>query len=398
MLKTNTYTNFTELPDHSLSFLDNAEKTNFFLGKGWFENFSSNTLTSDSHIHIYCVDEVSDTTQTRAVLFMRSPGGQAGSLSKKVFSGAKSIASMTAHQSIYFAPIIDESYPDREKLIYALIKSICDDDHQWNLIDINFMNRRSQIFHDVTKALNQCGMQVRHYDYVPNMYEDLSGMTFKDFIASRPSMVRKTYMRKSRKLKKSNAVRFELISAGNVEKAIEDYIVIHDNSWKEEEVFPEHDPGVIRKAASSGNLRMGLLYVDDRPVAVQVWLVSSNKATIYKLHYDADYHQQSVGAILTLHMFEHMIDVEHINEVDFGIGDEEAKSLWLKNQRPLCGIVAFNINTTGGVVALSRFTASDMLVHTKQKLKPVLSPIKHQLSHANTTSSKALSEKDCHIR
>jgi hypothetical protein len=192
-------------------------------------------------------------------------------------------------------------------------------------------------------------------------------------------MVRKTYMRKSRKLEKSNDVRFDLITSDNLDKAIADYKIIHDRSWKEDEIFPDHDPGVIRTAAAAGSLRMGLLYVDDKPVAVQVWLVSSGRATIYKLHYDSDFHQQSVGAILMLRMFEHMIDIEHIKEVDFGIGDESAKSLWLKDQRSLCGMVAFNTKTAGGLFALSKFTASGMLVNSKQKLKPLLLPIKQRL-------------------
>ena len=129
---------------------------------------------------------------------------------------------------------------------------------------------------------------------------------------------------------------------------------------------------------------MGLLYVDDKPVAVQVWLVSSGRATIYKLHYDADFHQQSVGAILMLRMFEHMIDIEHIHEVDFGIGDENAKSLWLKKQRPLCGIVAFNPKTSGGLIALSRYTASGLIDKTKQKIKPLLMPLKQQLTKSTS--------------
>ncbi len=386
MLKPTVYKSFAELPDHSLSFLADIEKENFYLGKGWFENFSANTLTAESSTHIYSIEETGSTTKTRAMIFMRSPGGQNGSLSEKLFSGPKTIASMTAHQSIYFAPSIIGSDKDQEHIIDTLIQSICEDSHSWNLIDFNFMDKNSLVYQNITTALKNCGMHVHHYDYRPNIYEDLTGMTFKDYVASRPSMVRKTYMRKSRKLEKSSDVHFKLVTSDTKElaKAISDYKIIHDKSWKEDEIFPEHDPGVILKAAQAGSLRMGLLYVDDKPVAVQVWLVSSGRATIYKLHYDADFHQQSVGAILMLRMFEHMIDIEHIHEVDFGIGDENAKSLWLKKQRPLCGIVAFNPKTSGGLIALSRYTASGLIDKTKQKIKPLLMPLKQQLTKSTS--------------
>ncbi len=369
MLISTVYNSFAELPSHSLSFLSGIEKNNFYLGKSWFENFSTNTVTADSHVHIYCVEENGDVPKTRGMIFMRSPAGQNGSLSQKLFSGAKTIASMTAHQSIYFAPAVDESCDDQAHIIQMLIQSIHEEKPRWNLIDINFMNKDSQIYTHVFNAMKQCGMSVHSYNYRPNMYEDLSGTTFEDFIASRPSMVRKTYMRKSRKLEKSDNVRFELLTSGDLEQAIADYKTIHDRSWKEDEIFPEHDPGVTRQAALAGSLRLGLLYLDDKPVAVQVWLVSSGRATIYKLHYDSDYHQQSVGAVLMLRMFEHMIDVEHINEVDFGVGDENAKSLWLKDQRPICGIVGFNTKTPGGYLALSRYKTSGLIDNTVHKIK-----------------------------
>lgn len=376
MLTPTVYNSFTELPGHCLSFLTEIEKTNFYLGKGWFENFSSNTVSSDSHIHIYSVEEGE---VTRGVIFMRSPGGQNGSLSEKLFSGSKTIASMTAHQSIYFAPVIDESDDNQQQIISTLIEAICKDKQAWNLIDINFMNKDSSIYKNISDSLKLSGMSVHHYDYRPNIYEDLRGTTFKNYIASRPSMVRKTYMRKARKLEKSSALRFDLLTSGDLEKAIVDYKYIHDRSWKEEEIFPAHDPGVIHKAAQAGCLRLGLLYLDEKPVAVQIWLVTSGRATIYKLHYDSDYHQQSVGAVLMLRMFEHMIDVEHIDEVDFGVGDETAKSLWLKDQRPLCGIVAFNMKTAGGLIALSKFKSSSFLGNTKQKIKPIVLTLKKKL-------------------
>jgi len=386
MLKSIVYKSFSELPSHCLTFLTEVEKTNFFLGSSWFENFSQNTVTPDSKIRIYAVEEVSDTPVTRAVLFMRSPGGQNGSYSEKHFSGPKTIASMTAHQSICYAPAINESVDQQEHILNTLIQAICEDETSWNLIDLNFMDKHSRIYNTLSKALSNCGMSVHHYDYRPNLYESLSTTTFKDYVASRPSMVRKTYMRKARKLEKTGTMRFELIQNEKLEQAINDYKTIHNNSWKEAELFPNHDPGVIEASAKAGTLRLGLLYVKDKPVAVQVWLVSSGRATIYKLHYDSDFHQESVGAILMLRMFEHMIDVEHINEVDFGIGDEAAKSFWLKEQRPLCGIVAFNTKTIGGKIALMRFSSAAKLAEIKETIKPIILSLKQRLSKSSSKS------------
>ena len=377
MLTTHVYTRFNDLPEHFLTFLTDFEKNHFFLGHGWFENFSQNTVETATKIRIFTVENNANPVQARAVLFMRAPAGQNGSYSQNIFSGRNTLASLTAHQSISFAPIIDENDSQYDQVIDTLIRSIVEDDANWNLIDLNFLNKDSKVYKSITNALNQSDFQIRHYDYRPNLYEDVSDITFKDFIASRPSMVKKTYMRKARKLDKTGTMRFELIENQNdMEKEISDYKDVLSRSWKEPELFPNHDAGVIRAAAKSGALRLGFLYVEEKPVAVQIWIVSSGRATIYKLHYDLNFNKESVGAILMLRMFEHMIDVEHIKEVDFGIGDEAAKSFWLKHQRPLCGIVAFNTKSVAGATCLAKYSADLKIQALKTQLRPLKQLIK----------------------
>ena len=376
MLTTHTYTRFNDLPEHFLTFLTDIEKSHFFLGHGWFENFSQNTVDAKTSLYIYTVAS-DNPIEARAVLFMRAPAGQNGCYSEKIFSGPNTLASLTAHQSISFAPAIDDSDPQYDQVIDTLIRSVAEDKNNWNLIDLNFLDKDSRIYQSISNAFENTNLHVRHYDYRPNLYEDVSDTTFKDFIASRPSMVKKTYMRKARKLDKTGTMRFSLIDNNNdLEKEIIDYKDVLSRSWKEPELFPNHDGGAIQAAAKSGALRLGFLYVEDKPVAVQIWIVSSGRATIYKLHYDLNFKQESVGAILMLRMFEHMIDVEHINEIDFGIGDEAAKSFWLKNQRPLCGIVAFNTKSINGATRLAKYLADINLQVLKTKLKPLKQLIK----------------------
>lgn len=377
MLTTHTYTRFNDLPEHFLTFLTDFEKSNFFSGHGWFENFSQNTVEPKANIRIFTVESDDNPVQARAVLFMRTPAGQNGSYSQKIFSGQNTLASLTAHQSISFAPAIDENDTQYDQVIDTLLRSVLEDDIGWNLIDLNFLDKSSKVYQSISNSLANTHWQIRHYDYRPNLFENVSDTTFKDFIASRPSMVKKTYMRKARKLDKTGTMRFALIdNHGDMENNIIDYKDVLSRSWKEPELFPNHDAGAIRAAANSGALRLGFLYVEEKPVAVQIWIVSSGRATIYKLHYDLNFKQESVGAILMLRMFEHMIDVEHINEIDFGIGDEAAKSFWLKNQRPLCGIVAFNTKSITGATCLAKYTADLNLQALKTKLKPLKQLIK----------------------
>jgi len=99
---------------------------------------------------------------------------------------------------------------------------------------------------------------------------------------------------------------------------------------------------LIRATAAADTLRLGLYYIEDKPVATHLWIITSGRATICKHHHDSNFNKESVGGILTLRMFEYAIDTEHVHTIDFGVGDEPAKRYWLNEEESLCGVVAFN--------------------------------------------------------
>ena len=132
-------------------------------------------------------------------------------------------------------------------------------------------------------------------------------------------------------------MRFDLVTGGDsLNTAIEVYERVLDASWKEPEPFPSYASGLIRECAAAGALRLGLMYLDNTPVAAQFWIVAGDKATIYKLHYDEAFKKLSVGTILSAYMMRHVIDVDRVDEVDFGRGDENYKRAWLPRERRMC--------------------------------------------------------------
>src|SRR4029077_5168672 len=110
-------------------------------------------------------------------------------------------------------------------------------------------------------------------------------------------------------------IKIELYRSGEeLKRGINDYQRIYAASWKEPEAFPEFIPQLLRRSAEKGTLRLGVLYVDAEPAAVQIWLVAGGKATIYKLAYDERFARLSVGSILTKAMFDHVIDTDGVVE------------------------------------------------------------------------------------
>lgn len=384
-MRTTVYTRFDELPHHCLQLLDDVEQSSFFYGGHWFKNFSSNTVDPSARIRIYVVEDDNANPNARGILFMRAPAGQAGSFSSKMFTGKNTVASMTAHQSLFFSPAIRDSDEQFEQIIKSLVKCVCNDTPTWGVIDLNFLDPTSRVYKSLARALNECNLVVRQYEYRPNVYENVSGISYAEYMQSRSRAVKKTYQYKARKLEKSSNIRFEVVqNSDNIEQAIQNYEHVLENSWKEPEPFPNHAAGLIRAAAEAGTLRLGFLFLDDEPVATHLWIISAGKATICKHHHNLKFKKESVGAVLTLRMFEYAIDTEHVDEIDFGVGDEPAKFYWLKEERPLCGIVAFNPRTLTGLIALLRFSTAEFTHGAKQELKPILGPLMQRLSHATS--------------
>lgn len=380
LLKTVKYNSFSQLPEHCLSLLRDIDEENFFHGGSWFESFCKNTLDAEAEIQIYTVEDNTDTPNARAILFMRSSAGQTGSLFEKKYCGSKSISSMTGHQTLFYAPAIRSSDKQSSEVISELVNSICKDKHSWGVIDLNFLDPESQLYTELSSAFKKCGLAVRNYYWRACIYEDVKDTTYADYLAARSKAVKKTYAYKQRKLEKAGKTRFELVTGGeNLEQAIADYENVLAHSWKGAEPFPEHAGGLIRAAAKTNTLRLGLYYIDNKPVATHLWVVTSGRATICKHHHNSEFNRESVGAILTLRMFEYAIDTEHVHTIDFGVGDEPAKRNWLHSEESLDGIVAFNYKTPTGLIALLLYTTSEKLHQLKQLLKPYLLPLKNKL-------------------
>ena len=377
LLKPVKYTSFNQLPQHCLDLLNEIEQENFFHGGGWFKTFSQNTLDSNAEVHIYTVEDNADIPKARAIMFMRSSAGQTGSLFEKHFCASKSISSMTAHQTLFFAPAIREDDEHYSEVINTLVNSICEDKQSWGLIDLNFLDPNSRVYSALENAFEDNGLFLRKYFWRSCIFESVKNTNYAEYLAARSKAVKKTYAYKQRKLEKTGTTRFELITGGdNLETAIQDYEHVLANSWKEAEAFPDHAAGLIRAAAAAGTLRLGMYYINDNPVATHLWVVTSGRATICKHHHDSNFNKESVGAILTLRMFEYAIDVEKVNTIDFGVGDEPAKRYWLNEEESLSGMVAFNTKTATGLLALSLFIASEKLDKLKQKIKPLIFSIK----------------------
>ena len=69
-------------------------------------------------------------------------------------------------------------------------------------------------------------------------------------------------------------------------------------------------------------------------VAAQFWTVDDGTAWIHKLAHLESAKPLSAGTTLTAALFEHVIERDRVEWVDFGTGDDPYKREWMEQVRP----------------------------------------------------------------
>lgn len=196
------------------------------------------------------------------------------------------------------------------------------------------------------------------------------------YLQGRDGKVRSTLQRMGKKWAAAGGT-LELVQGGTrLEPALAAYQQVYAASWKNPEGFADFVPGLIRSCAAQGWLRLGIAWLGGTPVAAQLWIVAHGKANIYKLAHDEHYKAYATGTLLTGMLMTHVMQHDQVNEVDYLIGDDPYKQLWMSQRRERWGLVAYNPKTVPGLLGLVREAAARAI---KRLIKHT--PISSQTPH-----------------
>jgi hypothetical protein len=232
----------------------------------------------------------------------------------------------------------------------AIIGEILTDRPRWDCIRLVELDPSEDNYGALVRALRRAGLLVECTAGAGTWFEATGGMSFKDYLAERPSQLRSTWRRKRRSLAATGRLTSEFFSEpAGIERAVADYETAYAASWKTPEPFPRFMPELIRLAAGLGALRLGVYYIDGVPAAAQFWILWQRRAVIYKLAHDSRFDKLSLGTLLTMDMVERLLEQDRPEEINFGRGDDPYKRLWLQRRRQRWGITAANPRTPRGL-------------------------------------------------
>lgn len=321
-----------------------AGARSFYLSRPWFRNLAATALAPGETLRLYGVEKEG---RAEALLVARIGGAGGGAAESRTLSG------FTTAYTILFAPLVrDPARPG--PALAALAAALAAERPAWTCVHLDCLDRDAPAFAALADALRGAGFLVHRYFHFGNAYQSVEA-GYEAYLKSLPGLTRSNIKRGAKRLAKDHDSVLEIVTgADGLDRGLAAYEAIYAASWKEPEPFPDFTAGLARACAEAGSLRLGLLHVDGRPAAAQLWIVAAGQATIYKLAYDEAFKRFSVGTILTDHVLRHVIDLDGVREVDFGRGDDPYKSTWLAERRERWGVMAFNPRTARGAVGALR--------------------------------------------
>jgi hypothetical protein len=255
---------------------------------------------------------------------------------------------------------------DKERAWHSLADFIAGEKPAWVSFEFRMLRTENTSCHPLFSRLAKDHFYIYSYALYENWFTSVSAATFEDYFQGLTSRLRNTIHRKSKKLHRQERVCIKTFDnrSDDLAKAIDDYVEVYNSSWKEPEPFTDFIPQLVESCADSGTLLLGILYLGEKPIAAQLWIITKAKALIYKLAYVEDQSQFSPGSILSKSLFEIAIDEYRPAEIDYGIGSETYKRDWMDECRSIYVLHGYNKRTPIGLT----YTA----LH---KIKTVLKPL-----------------------
>lgn len=214
----------------------------------------------------------------------------------------------------------------------------------------------------LSRAFKRSGWIVFSAQVSTSWVAHVSGQSFEEYWANRPSQLRNTCKRKIAK------AHFEVTIYDRFdETAWQEFESVYASSWKPEEGSPAFLRETAVFEAAAGCLRLGICRLDGVAVAAQYWTAEGRTAYIHKLAHREDMRELSPGTILSTALFRHVIDQDKVDIIDFGTGDEPYKADWMNASTALDAIDAYNPMRITGLIGAGRAFLSTLVARVRER-------------------------------
>lgn len=307
----------------------------------WFDLMQKEVFPDDAGVRFYHVDK-----DDRPVLIL--PLRHTGPSTN---TRVRSVESLGNFYTSLYAPLQDGPFDP-----YALRQVLAAATREYggaHVMRFSPMDPHSPVYAALLNELQAIGWIPFRFFCFGNWFLDVKD-DWDGYLKRRGANLRSRIKRKTRRFSAEGGALEVVTATDQLEEAIASFQAVYTASWKTPEPYADFVPSLIRRLASLGMLRLGIARLQGKPIAAQLWIVGHGKASIYKVAYHEAFASYSPGTVLTSHLLKHVIETDGVSEVDFLIGDDDYKQIWMSNRRERWGVVAYNPRTLVGLALLLR--------------------------------------------
>ena len=348
-----TFVHPDQLPPDVVALFDAAEADHIEFGTVWFCNLVSAVYPGHKGVRIYVARSGGKPVAALAVLAQTMTFGNR-------------IESLGNYYTAIYAPVVAENVKASEMAL--LLTSIKTANAPLGSMRFAPMDPKSPGYLLLREGLRAAKLVPFEFFCFGNWYLTVKG-DWEVYLKGRTASLRSTIKRMSKKFLLDGGT-LELIQGGqDVGRSLAAYEQVYSASWKNTEPYPDFVQGLVRTCAARGWLRLGVAWLNGKPIAAQIWIVANGSADIYKVAYDENYKAYTPGTLLTAMLMQHVIETDSVTKIDYLQGDDPYKKTWMSERQERWGIIAYNPRSVRGLYGLIREVLG-------RKLKPWLVKMK----------------------
>lgn len=228
----------------------------------------------------------------------------------------------------------------------------------WDTLRLDYLPARGAVAEFLVPALTRRGMRVRPEERGGNPHVALAG-TWNDYYNARSRGLKKAVNLAANRLHKAGDVRIDWITSENsdpsrFEAALDAAVDLSRRSWKRDtgNALDQAGPQAFIRALSHAAYHRGwasiwLIYVDERPLAMEYQLIHDGDVHALRADFDADCTDISPGSHLFRHLLEPLFG-RGWRRYYLGPGDNPYKRRWTRDEEPLTRVIVYNRTWRGG--------------------------------------------------
>lgn len=337
------------LPPAALALLDAQTPISLQLGSDWLSTMAQ-VLRKDAAtaLRVHSLWQGERPLAVVAMQRTRSAG----------WPGSAALHSLSNYYSVVWAPALAPGV-DAAQLL-PLVHAMRRAPQGARILDIVPMDPNAPSTWVWTQALRAAGLVVQRLPAFGNWtYEPASGAEdWKTYLTGRTSKLRSNIKRARQKLAERGGTLEILTRPEDMPRAMAAYEAVYGKSWKHAEPHPEFFRHLAERWAPLDRVRIGVAWLDGQPIAAQWWTHHAGVSEIHKVAYDEAHSELSPGTALSAEMIAHALDHDRAAKLDYLIGDDSYKRLWMARRNSRCRLQAFDPRSATGLAGCLRELAS----------------------------------------